>query len=93
MSMDQPVSKAVRQVVSQVIGRDVIALPTLGGSVGMSEFYDVLQVPLITLPIVNHDNAQHAKDENIRLQNLWDGIEVFAGVMTRLGTTWSTVVP
>ena len=92
-SMDQPVSKAVRQVVSQVIGRDVIALPTLGGSVGMSEFYDVLQVPLITLPIVNHDNAQHAKDENIRLQNLWDGIEVFAGVMTRLGNTWATVVP
>jgi acetylornithine deacetylase/succinyl-diaminopimelate desuccinylase-like protein len=92
-SMDQPVAKAVRQVVSQVIGRDVIALPTLGGSVGMSEFYDVLQVPLITLPIVNHDNNQHAKDENIRLQNLWDGIEVFAGVMTRLGNNWSTVVP
>ena len=63
------------------------------GCMGMSEFYDVLQVPLITLPIVNHDNAQHAKDENIRLQNLWDGIEVFAGVMTRLGNTWATVVP
>jgi len=92
-SMDQPIGKAVRQVVSQTIGRDVIVLPTLGGSVGMADFYDVLQVPLITLPIVNHDNAQHAKDENLRLQNLWDGIEVLAGVMTKLGAAWAGVVP
>ena len=65
----------------------------MAAAIGAYSPGDVLQVPLITLPIVNHDNAQHAKDENIRLQNLWDGIEVFAGVMTRLGTTWSTVVP
>lgn len=92
-SMDQPVSKAVRQVVSGTIGRDVIALPTLGGSVGLHDFFEVLQVPLITMPIVNHDNAQHAKDENIRLQNLWDGIELFAGLMTKLGPAWTGVVP
>ena len=92
-SMDQPVGKAVRQVLTQTIGRDVIVLPTLGGSVGLSDFFEVLQVPLITLPIVNHDNAQHAKDENLRLQNLWDGIEVIAGLMTKLGPVWTGVVP
>ena len=90
-SMDQPLGQAVRQVISQTIGRDLIVLPTLGGSVGMSGFFDVLQVPLITLPIVNHDNGQHAKDENLRLQNLWDGIEIIAGVMTKLGAVWNVV--
>jgi acetylornithine deacetylase/succinyl-diaminopimelate desuccinylase-like protein len=92
-SMDQPIGKAVRQVITQTIGRELIVLPTLGGSVGMADFFEVLQVPLITLPIVNHDNSQHAKDENLRLQNLWDGIEIIAGVMTKLGTAWSGVVP
>ena len=92
-SMDQPVGLAVRRVVSSTIGRDVITLPTLGGSVGMAEFDDVLHVPLIILPIVNHDNSQHAKDENLRLQNLWDGIEVIAGLMTQLGPAWRAPVP
>jgi acetylornithine deacetylase/succinyl-diaminopimelate desuccinylase-like protein len=34
---------------------------------------------------VNHDNNQHAANENLRLQNLWDGIEVYAMIMSRLG--------
>ena len=63
-------------------------LPTLGGSVGMEVFARVLGQPIIGLPIVNHDNNQHAADENLRLQNLWDSIEVFAAVMTRLDARW-----
>ena len=46
------------------------------------------QRPVVGLPIVNHDNNQHAANENLRLQNLWDGIEVYAAVMTRLGPLW-----
>jgi len=66
----------------------VIRLPTLGGSVGMELFARILERPVIGLPIVNHDNSQHAADENLRLSNLWDGIEVYAAVMTRLDPLW-----
>ena len=45
---------------------------------------------MVGLPIVNHDNNQHAPDENLRLQNLWDGIEVYATVMTRMAPLWDT---
>jgi acetylornithine deacetylase/succinyl-diaminopimelate desuccinylase-like protein len=38
-------------------------------------------VPTITVPIANYDNNQHAENENIRLQNLWDGIEIYASLM------------
>jgi len=38
--------------------------------------------PQIGVPIVNHGNNQHSSNENLRLQNLWDGIEIFAGLMT-----------
>jgi hypothetical protein len=30
------------------------------------------------VPIANHDNNEHSFNENIRLQNLWDGIELMA---------------
>ena len=42
---------------------------------------DTLGVPTITVPLANHDNNQHAENENLRLQNLWDGIEVYASLM------------
>ena len=35
----------------------------------------------MTVPIANYDNNQHAENENLRLQNLWDGIETLAAVM------------
>lgn len=43
------------------------------------------------LPIVNHDNNQHGENENLRLQNLWDGIELYAGVLALMGKTWQQV--
>ena len=92
-SMELPVSLALRKVVSEAVGSEVLVRPTSGGSLGQNIFVEVLKVPVIGLPIVNHDNNQHAKDENLRLQNLWDGIEVLGSVMARLGTAWPGVVP
>ncbi|HEV8411730.1 MAG TPA: M20/M25/M40 family metallo-hydrolase [Gemmatimonadaceae bacterium] len=92
-SMDLPVSRALRSVVTEAIGYPVLAAPMMGGSLPIDMFANVLKVPLIIVPIANHDDNQHAKDENIRVQNIYDGIEVFAAIMTRLGPAWSGVVP
>jgi len=35
----------------------------------------------ITVLIINYDNNQHAENENIRLKNLWDGIETYSSIM------------
>jgi acetylornithine deacetylase/succinyl-diaminopimelate desuccinylase-like protein len=32
--------------------------------------------------MVNHDNNQHGPDENLRLRNLWEGVEMMAAVLT-----------
>jgi acetylornithine deacetylase/succinyl-diaminopimelate desuccinylase-like protein len=40
--------------------------------------------PVIGLPIANHDDNQHAADENLRLQNLWDAIELYAALFADL---------
>jgi len=43
---------------------------------------------VVGLPIANHDDNQHAADENLRVQNLWDGAAAFASVLARLGEEW-----
>jgi len=88
IAIDHPASRALLRVVSESADDTVLAIPTLGGSLPLHLFAQVIQAPLLTLPIVNHDNNQHASNENLRLQNLWDGIETYAAVMARLGQEW-----
>ena len=42
----------------------------MGGSVPIYLFHDIFGVPVIGLPIVNHDDSQHAANENIRLKSV-----------------------
>jgi len=73
--------------------KPVLRLPTMGGSLPTHLFERTLHVPLIVFPMANHDDNQHAKDENLRIQNLWDGIDAFAAIMTRMDAKWPRVVP
>ena len=77
----QPVSQAVIAAASKAAGRPIAVLPTMGGSVPLHIFDSALKTPLIGLPIANHDNSQHAPNENLRLQNLWDGIDLYAAMI------------
>jgi len=86
--LELPFSRRLLSVVGEDTEEPVIAMPTLGGSVPMLLFIETFRVPVVILPIVNHDNAQHAPDENLRLQNLWDGIATFATVISGLGADW-----
>src|SRR5262245_32379172 len=80
-SMDLPISNAVVAAVESARGT-VIKMPTLGGSVPLYIFTDNMKTPCVGVPIANHDNNQHSANENIRLQNLWDGIETMAALLT-----------
>ena len=93
VSMDSPLSRAVIRATEESLDGPIVALPTLGGSLPMYTFESVLHAPLIVLPIVNHDNNQHASNENLRLQNLFDGIAVYAGVVARVGQYWRSPAP
>jgi acetylornithine deacetylase/succinyl-diaminopimelate desuccinylase-like protein len=86
--IDLPFSRRLLTLVSAARGQPAIAMPTLGGSIPMHLFAETFRVPVVILPIVNHDNAQHAPDENLRLQNLWDGIGMFAEVIAGVGEGW-----
>ncbi len=85
-SMDLPVSKALVRSVEEARRQPVVQAPLLGGSIPMYLF--LRRAPVIGLPVANHDDNQHAADENLRLQNLYDAVDVFAAVMTQLDANW-----
>ena len=79
-SMDLPISKLVVKTAEEAMG-PVIKLPTMGGSVPLFMIEEILGAPTITTPIVNHDNNQHSFNENLRIRNLWDGMELLGALL------------
>lgn len=82
--MAGPAAKAVIAAANAAAGRPIALLPMMGASVPLTLFDTAFHVPLIGLPISNHDNNQHAADENIRLGNLFDGVRLYAAMMADL---------
>ncbi|PWT87821.1 MAG: peptidase M20 [Blastocatellia bacterium] len=80
--MDLPIAQAIVNAVQSTSADKIVKMPTFGGSLPLSVISDRLQTVTMTVPIANYDNNQHAENENLRLQNLWDGIETFAAIMS-----------
>jgi len=78
--IDLPISRDVIRAVESARGI-AVKIPSSGGSLP-DAFVRTLNMPSITIPIVNHDNNQHSFNENLRIQNLWDGIELMAALLT-----------
>jgi acetylornithine deacetylase/succinyl-diaminopimelate desuccinylase-like protein len=83
--VETPIVAHLLDAVRRASGETVVTMPTLGGSVPLHHFTEVLQAPAVILPIANADNSQHAADENIRLGNLWYGVDLWSVL---LGTPW-----
>lgn len=93
-AMDGDFARALLTALGDGADRPPLAVPTLGGSGPAYLFTEVLGAPVVTLPLANHDNNQHAANENLRIGNLWDGIEMYAALLVRIGREWGgRVVP
>jgi acetylornithine deacetylase/succinyl-diaminopimelate desuccinylase-like protein len=77
--MDLPIALEVIAAVESARG-PVVKLPTFGASAPLEVIEQTLGTHTIIVPIANYDNNQHSANENIRLQNLWDGIETMAAL-------------
>ncbi|MHC4990879.1 MAG: M20/M25/M40 family metallo-hydrolase [Planctomycetota bacterium] len=80
--MDQPIVRQLARTVEAAAAQPIVLMPSLGGSLPLYLFEEMLEAPTIIVPIANHDNNQHGPDENIRLANLWYGIDLMAGILT-----------
>jgi acetylornithine deacetylase/succinyl-diaminopimelate desuccinylase-like protein len=91
--MDGPFGRAVIAALSDGETQPLVLNPTVGASGPTYLFEQILKVPMISLPIANYDDNQHAADENLRVQNLWNGIELYAALLTGIGKAWRGPVP
>lgn len=79
--MDLPIAQEVLKAVQSTVAEPVVALPSAGGSLPLIVFEEKLGARVISIPVVNYDNNQHAENENVLLRCLWEGIETMAVLM------------
>lgn len=79
--MDDPLAHAIAEAVRGASAAPIVELPTSGGSLPLSIIAKTLGTPAIVVSIANSDDNQHAADENIRLGNLWAGIDLYAALL------------
>jgi acetylornithine deacetylase/succinyl-diaminopimelate desuccinylase-like protein len=61
-------------------------MPTLGGSVPIWAFTDILKLPTLLVPYANANNRQHSPNEHLRLDHLFQGVRTTAQLLTDLGS-------
>lgn len=83
-AIDHPVAQRLKNILT-VVAPDLLLTPTMGGSLPLYEFGARLTAPIIILPLANHDNNQHAENENIRLANVWEAIAIYAIILATYG--------
>ncbi len=76
--LDHPAARALIEALGHADLGEPVVVPTMGGSGPAYVFTEVLEVPFAALPTVNHDNNQHAANENVRLANLFRAMEILA---------------
>jgi acetylornithine deacetylase/succinyl-diaminopimelate desuccinylase-like protein len=80
-SMDWPLAQKIVAAVQQTTSGPVLQIPTLGGSLPVDDLAKVLNAKFLIVPIANSDNNQHAENENIRVKNFREGIDMMASIM------------
>jgi acetylornithine deacetylase/succinyl-diaminopimelate desuccinylase-like protein len=80
--MDLPIVGEIIGAAERAADGPLVLPPTMGGSLPLYLFTELLAAPVVIVPIANHDDNQHAPNENLRLANLWYGIDLMATLLT-----------
>ncbi len=79
--MDSEIGRWLTEAMVHLFGEEPIKIRTSGGSIPISPFVTTLDVPAVTVPTVNPDNNQHSPNENLRLGNFVEGIQVILAIL------------
>jgi acetylornithine deacetylase/succinyl-diaminopimelate desuccinylase-like protein len=68
--------KKIRKSLKKGFDREPVVIRMMGGTVPIVPLINKLDVPTVIVPMVNMDNNQHSPNENIRIGNIRQGIEI-----------------
>lgn len=73
-SADLPFVEPIRQAVEEGFGRRAYVQPSMGGSLPDAVWTKILNAPSVVVPYANADEANHSPNENLDVDNLYNGI-------------------
>lgn len=79
---DSPIGKWLVKAHEVAFGSAPVRMRTTGGSQPISPFISTLGVPAVSVRIPNPDNNIHGPNENFRLQNFREGIQIALSILT-----------
>ncbi|MGI9357076.1 MAG: M20/M25/M40 family metallo-hydrolase [Rhizobiaceae bacterium] len=84
-SMSSPFIAAISDALEAAHGAEPLLYPVVGGSLPDYVFTKILGVPAFVTPYANHDEANHAPNENMTVACFFNGIRCGAAVLDGIG--------
>ena len=82
--MNSPIGDWLGKMMDRIFGPgNYVRMRTTGGSQPIAPFINTLGVPAVSIRIPNPDNSIHAPNENLRLGNFLEGIQMCLGILTQ----------
>lgn len=79
--INSPMGAWLGDSMKYLYGDGFVKMRTTGGSQPMSPFITTLDIPAVSVRIPNPDNSIHAPNENLRLGNYLEGIEMCLSIL------------
>lgn len=79
---DSEPGKIARSALRRLFGAEPILIRSAGGSIPIAPLVDTLNIPAAIVPTVNIDNNQHSPNENLRLGDFFQGVDILKAVLT-----------
>jgi acetylornithine deacetylase/succinyl-diaminopimelate desuccinylase-like protein len=83
--LESPFTLPMRQAYVAAQGEEPLLVPAMGGSLPDYVWTKILGVPSFQTPYANHDEANHAPNENMKIDLFIKGIKTGAAMLAYLG--------
>jgi acetylornithine deacetylase/succinyl-diaminopimelate desuccinylase-like protein len=84
-SLDSPFTAPIRRAIITATGAEPLLVPAMGGSLPEYVWTKILGKPAFVVPYANHDERNHAPNENIEVDRFLTGIKIGAAIMAEIG--------
>ncbi|WP_158737250.1 M20/M25/M40 family metallo-hydrolase [Alteribacillus sp. YIM 98480] len=78
------VVQLINEAVAEAYHTEPVLQPSLGGSLPVYVWTDILKVPSVIVPYANFDQANHSPNENLNLKNYFNGMKCISHVIHKL---------
>ncbi|USK51742.1 M20/M25/M40 family metallo-hydrolase [Bacillus sp. CMF12] len=88
-SADQEIIRVVTRAVRNSFQKEPVLQPSLGGSLPDYVWTKILNTPSVVVPYANFDEANHSPNENMGVNNFYDGIKCTCYVINEISRFYS----